>query len=161
MNFTDNIAIQIQQPDGFHSLNPVRPIGLKGPPCNVVVPAPGVCDWGTDKYDTYGMDQYHYPIYLDNPATACTSSCLFHIQSTSQQSYTIQDFFDIWSYHHVAPDYVVSPQYSATNGMQWEMCTAINGGGAVQNTQWGNAVLQPNTLYQFVYYNATTSRGCA
>lgn len=146
LDFQDYLAIQVQQSDGLHALNPSHPIGESGG------------TWMTHQYDSYGIDSQHYPLYMDTPSQVCQSSCTFHVKTKVAHPYTLGDFFAVWGYP-IGPSNTLG--YASSNSMAWQMCTGVNGGSQTINNQWGQLALQPNLLIHLVYYNTTSGTGCA
>jgi hypothetical protein len=146
MDFTFNLLVQFSNNNGsaVRALAPAHVIGEPG----------GY--WATSQYNHYGIDTSHYPLYMDDPATACKPYCVIHVKSTVVHQYTLGDFFNVWGYPVSRNQTLTQKSYG---NFAWELCIG-QGGTASSNSEWGALVLSPQMDITLFFYD-TTGLGCA
>lgn len=115
--------------------------------------------WASTLYNAYGVDQGHYPIYMDVPAIACASAvCTIHVKSKVVHQYLLGDFFSVWGQPIGQNDTI---GFSRSGNFAWQMCLG-SAGTAVSSDQWGGLVLQSQLpLITLDYYDTANGLGCA
>lgn len=148
VDYTFNLLVQISN---NNSSNPqVRAVA----PGRSIGEAGGY--WATSQYNSYGVDSSHYPLYMDDPTTACKPYCVIHVKSTVARSYTLGDFFNVWGYPIGMNNTLGQKSYG---NVAWEMCIGL-GSGASDSSQWGAFVLQPD-LDITLFFHDSSILGCA
>ena len=112
--------------------------------------------WATTRFNSYGLDPTHYPVYMDSPAIACTPGCIIHVKSRVIHAYTLGDFFDVWGQPLGQNNTIGVP---SKDTFQWELCVGAVGNN-VSSSEWGGLVLQDQMRITLFFYD-TTALGCA
>jgi hypothetical protein len=148
IDYTFNLLVQISNNNSsnpqIRAVAPSRSIGEAG----------GY--WATTQYNSYGVDSGHYPIYVDDPSTACKPYCVIHVKSTVARNYVLGDLFNVWGYPIGRNDTLGQKSYGS---VYWQMCVGV-GASAVDNQQFGAFVLRPN-LDITLFFHDQNVLGCS
>ena len=145
-------------------------------PSNAIGEAGGF--WATTNFNSYAVDQGHYPIYMDRPcalsnATACLSSggcqalngnlvppCKIHVRSKQIYNFTLGDFFDVWG-KPLGPSNTLGIQ--SQGSFVWQMCIGSNPAQARYSTLWRAQLLTSQEAITLFYVNPSNinTPGCA
>ena len=147
MNFTFEMVIEVANPNGTlaNAVAPQLAIGESG----------GY--WETNHFDGYGINQDHYPIYMDDPHTACTPACTIHVASTIVYNYTLADFFDVWG-QPLGPTDTIGQ--TATGNYTWQMCSGSSPESLTITSAWGALPLSANLAIEILYHDQYQGLDC-
>jgi hypothetical protein len=151
MDFTFQLLIETANKNVTNPL--VRAIA----PSNAIGIAGG--SWKSTQYNAYGVDQGHYPIYMEAPAIACaTAVCTIHVKSKVVHQYVLGDFFNVWGQTIGQNDTI---HITRSGNFAWQMCLGSEG-NALSSDLWGGLVLQSQLpLITLKYYDTANGLGCA
>lgn len=138
MDFTFQLLIQeTNQTNAARAIAPKQTIGEPG----------GY--WATTRFNAYGVNPQHYPIYMDDPLKVCTPVCTIHVKSTVVHNYTLGDLFAVWGQPLGQNNTIGEPSRST---FAWQMCVGTSQPGSVSNA-WGALPLTPNIQITLNYYD--------
>jgi hypothetical protein len=126
-------------------------------PSNAIGIAGGT--WDSTQYNAYGVDQGHYPVYMDVPGVACAQAvCTIHVKSKVVHQYFLGDFFNVWG-QTIGQNNTIG--IARSGNFAWQMCLG-SAGSAVSTDQWGALRLQSQLpLITLDYYDTANGLGCA
>lgn len=148
MDFTFKLLIQVANKNSTS----VRAIA----PGHTIGEAGGF--WASTQYNNDSVDSSHYPIYMDDPAIACTPVCLIHVKSKIVHSFTLGDFFNVWGQPLGENNTIGVPR---NGSFAWEMCLGPTPSTASISNAWGSLGLQSNLDITLFFFDTVKGTGCA
>jgi hypothetical protein len=151
MDYTFQLLIEVT------NKNVTNPMVRAIAPSNAIGIAGG--SWASTQYNAYGVDQAHYPIYMDVPGIACAQAvCTIHVKSKVVHQYYLGDFFSVWG-QTIGQNNTIS--ITRSGNFAWQMCLGA-AGNAVSSDLWGALPLRSQLLpITLDYYDTANGLGCA
>jgi hypothetical protein len=106
--------------------------------------------WASSQFDKYGVNPSHYPLYMDDPSTACKPVCTIHVKSTIVYNYTLGDFFNVWG-QPLGQNNTIGQTRQGT--FIWQLCLGASQ-PSTESTAWGALPLSSNLAIVLNYYDS-------